>query len=464
MGYENTSLTVEVDQILSEKNRTYSKYRWRAELRVRGEKDPIEILKTLSIDIRRDYVNAYGDEIVVAVAMGGGTFAYDVFPRRKELTITLYREPLEDVSEDIDLTQDINNQTFTAVLIGESAEALEANDLRKQSKFMGDLNEIKTVKFQLIDQALEQIRMQSVGGVFRNNTTADVLKYLLTSVSREIDVDDENAVRGVDMYPPHNTTPQKTIVLPHGLRFTDMPEWITQKCAGIYNSGFGVYLQHRVWYVYPTHDLTRYRKAPKGLTLINVPPNRYPQIERTFRRTPNQTIALVTGQVKHLDPSEARQLNDGNGIRFTDARNVMNGFATTQNNRTLALRANNNNEYVTEQRKNGLNNVHLGPQRITSNTFVELSRMATRNGCYVLAVWENSDPGAIFPGMPVKLMYWLRNEVHEAVGVVTMAHHHIGSTRPGFENSRHFCTTTLQLFLEGSLAWEEETATEEETT
>lgn len=457
MGFEDTSLKLEVDEILTN-TETFTNHHWRCELKVRGEKDPIQVLKLLSVDNKRDYVGAYGDEIIVEVVIGGGTFAHDVFPKRAELQMTLFRDPLAEVSEEIDLSKDIEAQVFTAVLVDEQSAALEANDLRLKTKYSGDMTHLKQVRFQLIDQALEQIRMQSVGGVFRDTSVAEVLKYLLTTMSNELDVDEANRIVGVDMVPPHNTHPQKNIVLPHGLRFSDMPEYLTQKCAGIYNSGFGVFLQRHTWYVYPTHDLTRYGKTPKGLTLINVPKNRYPNVERTFRRTPNQIIAMVTGDVRHRDPSERKQLNDGNGIRYTDARNVIDGFSVTSNNRTLLLRANNNSEFMSTERPNGLNNVHLSPRRITSNTFAEASRMAARKGCYVTCVWENSDPGAIEPGMPVKFMYAVKDEVFEAVGVVVQAHHTTGLGQQGFSATRHITNTALQLFLEGDLEWDNEEA------
>lgn len=455
MGFENTSLVQEVDAIFKAPGQAVNHY-WTAELKVRGAEDPIEILKLLSIDIRRDYVGAYGDEIIVEIIMGGGTFAHDVYPKRAELEITLYRHPIGEVDTARDLTKDIDAQLFTAVLVDGSASALEANDPRLQSKFQGDMSQLKSVKFQLIDQALEQIRMLGVGGSFRNTTTGDLLKYLLTTRSKDLDVDEANQIVGVDMVAPHNTEPQRNIVIPHAMRFSDMPDFLAYKCAGIYNSGLGVYLQHHTWWVFPTHDLTRYGKTPKGLTLINVPKNRYPSVERTFRKTPNQIIAICTGDVSHKDPSEKRQLNEGNGIRFTDARNIMDGFTVSENNRTVALRANNNHEFVASERPNGLNNVQVSPNRITSNVFAEMSRMAVRKGCYVQAVWQNSDPGEIFPGMPVKFMYCVKDDVFEAVGVVTQALHHIGMSQPGFANSRHTCNTALQLFLEGDLEWDKE--------
>ena len=264
---------------------------------------------------------------------------------------------------------------------------------------------------------------------------------------------------GVDMYPPNNTTPQKNIVIPHGLPFFDLKSFITQKCGGIYNAGCGFYFQRNTWFVYPLYDLTRYAKDSKTITFINVPKNKFPGIERTFRKTANQLIAIVTGDVRHYDLTNQRQLVEGNGVRFTDARNIINGFSTTENNRTMLLRANNNNEYLAQERKDGLNNVQLSPNRITSNTFNELSRMASRNGCYVELVWENSDPGEISPGKPAKFMYCVKDEVFETVGVIHQAYHHTGNSQPGFASARHITKSVVLLFLKNELEWDEQETT-----
>lgn len=458
MAIEDTSLMNEVDAILKSGKKIVH-HSWRAEFRINGE--AIEPLKVASIDIKRAYVTSFGDEIFLEVIFGAGSFAHVIYPNRKKLDVVLYREPIGEVSTETDLSQDIDSQVFTATLVEDRAMALEANELADISQQAGDLTDLKYVSFQLVDKALEQVRMASVGGIYRDTLVSDILKFTLTDVSSKIQVDESQRIVGVDMVEPNNTEPQKHVVVPHGMPFTDFPEFLVDKCAGIYNSGFGVYLQHQTWYVFPTHDLKRFEKAQKTLTLINVPKRRLPSIERTFRTTANQVVALVTGSVKHKDIGENLQLNDGNGVRFTDARKIMDGFATTENNRTTILRADNNNEYVAIERANGLNNVRVSESRITSNSFKEMSRLAQRKGSYVLATWENADPGLIFPGMPVKFMYAVKDEIFENFGVVQEAQAHTGTQQAGFSNRRHITNVTMLLFLDGNVEWGQEEGEEQ---
>lgn len=322
--------------------------------------------------------------------------------------------------------------------------------------------DILYVKFQLTDPLVERLRMESVGGIFPDTSCADLLSFLLTDINQKLQLDEENKIEGVDFFEPTLKEKQKQIVLPHATRFVEAPDFLQSKVGGIYNAGLGFYLQKKHWYVYPLYDLTRFDKSLKTLTLVNVPKNRMPGAEVTYRTTGNQVIALITGATKFRDDSESQILNEGNGVRFLDARKLMDGFSETSKNRTTILRANNNNEFVAEQRKTGLNNVHASPVRITSNNFVELSRLAQRAGAPFQCVWENSNPDLLYPGMPVKYMYVVNGEVKEALGVLIRAHHNIGTYAPGAKSKRYVSNSVLTVFIDRKIDWAETDS--EETT
>lgn len=450
MALDDSTLMQEVVKITTDGPNPVH-YSWRAQIHANGE--IIDPLKLLSIDINRDYLDSYGDYILIEVAIGAGTFNFDIFPYKNDLTVTLIREPLGEISEATDLTEDINSQELSATLMDASSAVLEGNSLATQDKEAANLTNILYVKFQLVDLALEQIRMQSVGGIFHATPPGEILRYLLTSISNQVEVDQENKVLGVDLYEPSNTTPVTQAVIPHGTRFTDIADVINAKAAGIYNTGMGFYLQKHLWYIYPLYDLTRFDKALKTITLINIPKDRYPQAERTFRRTQNQLIVMVTGETKHADASESSQLNLGNGIRFVDAGKLLESFATVKDNKATALRVKNVNEFVTQKRDNGLNNVQMSDSRITTNNFVELGKLAARAGSAVQVVWQNSDPGAITPGMPAKYIYLVDDQPVEVTGVVLKAHHYVQTDQPGLTSKRHITNSALLLFINRLMDW-----------
>ncbi len=417
---------------------------WKAVFLADGKE--LQAMKVVSITIVRDFRQAYGDEITLEVMLPSGEFVYDIYPHRQDLKVVLSRE-VADRQGELGLSPDIDSQQLRATLIDDHSLTVEGLLNSVHSK--DTLVDIMTVRFQLLDLALERVRLHSVGGLFRDATPAQVLEYILTSVSTGLDLDETNVIRGVEMVESPNSDAHRQIIIPHGTRFPELPRFLHERVGGIYPTGMGVYLFKNHWYVYPLFDLTRFDQSIKTLTLINLPKNQLPGVERTYRKTPHQVIALITGDVKHLDNSEAQLLNLGNGVRYVDARRVVDGFADTAggDNKALISRTENNNEFVTDKRNSGLNNLQTSSARTTSNKFAELSKLAQRAGSEIQCVWENSDMGEIYPGMPVKYMYVKDDQIHELKGVVLAAQHYVQTYGVGITDSRHRTDTALHLFV-----------------
>ena len=405
-------------------------------------------MKVLSLTIVREFRQAYGDEIVLEVIIPAGDFVYDIYPHRQDLKVVLRRESTAR-EEGLEMAPDIDAQQLRATLMDDQSITVEGLLNTAHSKNALNLTEILTLRFQLLDLALERIRLHSVGGLFRDATPAQVLEYTLTTVSGGLDLDETNQIKGVEMVESPNKDPHRQIIIPHGTRFPQLPTYLHQKVGGIYPTGMGVYLFKNHWYVYPLYDLTRFDQSVKTLTLINVPKNQMPGIERTFRKTPHQVIALITGDVKHMDRSESMLMNLGNGVRYFDARRTVDAYADTANgdNKAVVVRGENNNEFVTDERSSGLNNIQMSDARITSNKFAELSKLARRAGSEIQCVWENSDMGEIYPGMPVKYLYIKDDQIQELKGVVLAAQHYVQTYGVGMSDSRHRTDTALHLFV-----------------
>lgn len=462
MELENTPFVQEVEKILGDK--TPPKFNiWSAE--ITANEKTVTPIQLNSIDFIRNYAGSYTDEIHLSLLLGMGTVIHDVIPYKQDLVVTLKRSPVKSDGEDefegvpSDLTsyqdtagidtyaQDITSQSFRAFVIDDIASEVEGNTPVDADKDQADLQSLRVLRLQLLDFASEQLRMKSVGGLFRNQTPGQVLKHALTSASQEIEVDAPYSVQGVHEVEFDNKTERDHIVIPHGTALTDLADYLQYRGGGLYNAGVGMYLQYRHWYVFPLYNHQRFDKELRTLTLINVPKTRLRGVERTYRTTAYQVIALVTGETKYFDDSEKAQLNGGNGLRYASAEQVVGGFAKVENNKAVVERDKNNSEFKTTERKTGLNNVQMSPRGITDNPFVELSKMTRRSGSHLQVVWENSDPGLIIPGMPVKYSYIVQDEVKTLYGTVIAAHHFVQQATPGFGNQRHITNSTLTLFV-----------------
>lgn len=443
MDLEQSSLFREVQAIIQGSSKPVH-HTWTAEFHANGE--TIEFLKVLTVDFRQDYELAYADEIMLTVSMPIGTYSKRMYPYQDNLEITLYRKPLHEASATNDAETEVQSERYAATLVDKGNPMIEGTGAVSLDEATLNLTGLVEVEFQLVNKAVEQMRMMSVGDIFRNCTVEDVLKAVLTKSGTAVKVETSRKPKGVEMVEASNKTKRDHVIIPHGTPLVELPQYIHDKC-GVYSSGFNYYYQNDFWYIYPCYDTTRFTKATRTLTVLNIPKDKFPNIERSYRKDGSNLVVLATGDAKFRDNTEAMQLNDGNGVRFADATKFMSGLSTVENNKTVVKRSENNNEFVAEKRKNGNQFVRLSDRAIHANPFVEYSRLAAKQGGVFGFVWENSNPALVFPGMPVKVLYMSGEEIKEIYGVVLKAHHVVQTKGVGLTELRYACASTLSIYV-----------------
>ena len=451
MNFEASPLNREVQRILSAGPLPVSN-RWTAVLNMTGNVNYTAI-KVMSVDIVRDYVNDYSERLMVELAFGLGTWQHEILPNKMGLTITLKRELLEESSGAVNQNATTVTQPMRATVVDATSSTIEGSELYAESADAGNLVSIKVVRFQLTDLAVEQTRMQSAGGTLRKCTVEDAIKTLLSNMSQAIAVDQQHALIGVDVAKANNPQVYNNIVVPHAERLVDVPKYIYHHYGSPYSTGMGFFIQANTWWVYPLYDLSRYDTAEKSLTIINVPKNRYPMLDRTYRTTNSQVIVLSTADVKHMDVSENYQLNQGNGLRYADAAKLFNGFTKNEDNKSTALRAENNSELVAQGRPTGLNNIQRASSPVTSNPMRMLGEVSKGLGAIIMVTWENSQVGLIIPGMPMKYLYSVNGKVMEAKGIVLKTQTQYLPVTPGMLPSPYRSVTVISCFVSHLLDW-----------
>jgi len=445
MEIENSSLMREVNAIVNSPNKPVH-FEWFAEIHVNNMK--YFPLKILNIDSLEDYELNYSDEIMITLAIAGGTYAKRIYPFKDKVEITLIKKPIGEVSTEIDQASGVQAERYAATVKDTGNPIVEANGANAPTEEALNLTNIFEITFQLVNKAIEQLRMVSVGGIYRNTNVEDVIKTILTVESKKIKVDNVRMPKGVDMIPASNTKVRDHVIIPHGTKLVDIPEYIHYKCGGVYSAGLGYYFKNDHWFVYPCYDVTRFNKAPYILTVINVPRNKLPEVERTYREDGKNITIIATGEVKHNDDSEVQQLNLGNGVRFADADKFMSGYSKTKNNKTVVNRGTNNSEAVSSERSNGNNNVQISSSPINSNPYVEYSKLARRQGNYLSLVWENSLPSKILPGMMVRVFYLDGEDIVDVYGVIIKAHHYTQAKGVGMTTTRYITRTAFVVFTQ----------------
>lgn len=450
MAVEHSPLQAEIDLIFENgPNPVHSKW----ECMVHTPHIRLLPLKLISLDIECDYLNNYSNQIILKLLLPRGAFTHDIMPYKQELMIEVTRNA---VGENSDTSEDDETWTrhYRAIIVNEADNAVGTIGPNVQNRETSNISDLLEVEFQLMELALEQLRLLETGGIYRNVIPGDVVRYALTHASKQVDLPAEDAVKGVDIVPYDNQKPHPHIVIPHGTKLQDLATVVQNDWGGIYNTGVGCYLQDGLWYLWPEFNLQRYEKERRTLLLINLPPLRYRGVERTYRVNEFQVIALSTGEAEHVDLSHHRQLNQGNAVRFTHTDQMWEGINTfeknfgesTKDNRFKIKRADNNSEYRAIERPN-YDVAPVSATRLSNNAFAETSKLATRQGGFLTLVWEHSQPDLIFPGMPTRLQYLRNDEVDEVDGIVVKAHHFVHDNRPGPIQGRHVCNTALTLFI-----------------
>jgi hypothetical protein len=451
MALEDTALWSEVQAVLYGTTQ-YRYYHWTIEVVANGV--TYTSSKVVSIDLERQYDKNYSDKVMVIATFPKGTYQHLIVPFKDNLLCTLKGTPIGATSTQPDLSVPLPVQQMRGTLVDNASEIMEGNDPNVQDVTSANMIGVQYARIQLVDLTLEQVRMKGVGGIYRQTTPANVLKTVMVTSLKDLKLGADATPAGVDMVDPDNTTARDHVVIPHTTSFLDLPDNIHNNCGGVYSTGFGFYLQNAMWYVYPSYNIKRFDTAKKTITFINLPKNRFPESERTYRTTPNQTIVLVTGDTKSTDNTEGTILNKGNGVRYTDANTIVNGgFGTAQNNVFQVQRAKNNSEFNVEPRSTGLNNIPVSPDRATANGYTQMSKMALTGGRHMQITWENSNPALITPGMPCKYVYTVNDQTLEAEGVVLGSHTFITMQGKGLADSRHLSKTVVTLFIDKSTPW-----------
>lgn len=416
MPFESSVFQREIQEIVS--NGVKNVYgRWEATLHANGR--DVVVYYIDAVEFHRDYTGKLFDDVIVDIVVSPGTFEREVIPYKENLELTLVRKALSETGNLEADGVEVNSYRYRAVLFDGQSGIVEGGNVAMQSTTAMDSADLKTVKLQLIDPVAEQLRLKTLGTNFRNTTAINAVSVAFTMLSKNIkNADDTYAVKGVDIAPNHVETVREYIAVPHLTKLVQLPEYVHEFAGGLYNGGLGYYLQDGIWYFFPPFDITRYPKTRKTLTILNVPAERYPSPERSYRETDSQLIILATGTVKQIDQTEAMQMNMGNGVRFADANRLFTQFAKVGGNKAVVARGLNTSEFISSERESGINNAQRSLNDITANYAVERSRLAARQGSYINLLWESSVKEKLYPGMPVKLMYLENERAQELYGVL----------------------------------------------
>ncbi len=392
--------------------------------------------------IQRDYVGAFGDETTLVCSIPLGKYAFKIFPNRDHLRVTLIKRYLIENTTKINPLIPPEDETFDATLIEEGTSAREFQGKESKEEAALDIQEIRSVKFQLNGATDKRIRRVSIGGIYREFTVKELLRTVITREIMGLKIDPKLKLSGMDIVEPGNQIRHEYLSIPQGTKITDLAGFVQDR-LGVYNAGLGSYIQGKWWYLFPLYDTKRFNKVKKTLTIVMLPKRKFPEIERTYRRNGDSAVVLTHSEADFQFDNDINYLNEGNGARYADADRILetDQFGKTGGNKLILNRRENNNEFGSDYLQEKKTYAPVAQGRISSNSFKYFSNLASRKGGLLRIHWLNSDPVLIEPGQVTRLIFSDRDVIREAYGTVLAVNH--VTTKIGDMNTRKHATNSL---------------------
>lgn len=313
-------------------------------------------------------------------------------------------------------------ETYCAHLLDLASEAVETRVGALTGTYLDDLGGFVTTRVQLVERGIAEFRLWEISGVYRNCTMAHLILGLLSTPITALGESGEINYN-VTMYPADNTDPYYQRVIPNGIPLVDIPGWL-QLTWGVYMGGIGNYLYQGMWYVYPLYNFTRYQKAKRRVTIINVPKNEMMGLTSSYYVDGDEIYIYATGDTKHTDTSDKRLDRSGTGFKAAKLGNLVSGFTETANGQTSIRKDGNYNVVSFDDRESDVSNIKAVPNLLTDNLWRDSSVVIQNMGNFITLAWENSNVYILYPGIPVRFIYKYRGIPHSLFGTIASVDTH----------------------------------------
>jgi len=406
--------------------------------------------QVLRWDIGRDYPKAYMDSASVVVTLGAGTLMTLIAPFQDDIKLTINITPLNEEGKPI-TSEKVESHTYRAYLADDVPKTLDQHsNPSMQSQEVGDLTQLKDVAFALEEVAIEQLRKMAVGTIPRFATPFSVMKTFFVRAKEQLRLGQDVMITDVDMVEPNNTTPRDHIVLRDGTPLLDLPDILQNEQGGIYSTCLGFYIQDRKIYAWPLYDFNRIKTARRVLQIFLSPTRQAIMIDRTWEDHGREVAIFSAGISKVIDDSQGDLNRHGNAVRFTDAGKLLDNFGTVKGNKLVVNRGEQNSEFATTVMGNGQNYAKLADNKVTSNVYLEASKIARRAGALMVVPWQRSKPSLLTPGMAVELFYDYKGQVRSIEGTLIGSYSSYQMEGQGPIARAYRCGTSIIVFVDRS--------------
>lgn len=388
----------------------------------------IKVIKIISIDTIRNYINNIADEIHIIIYLDTKQYLRDIYPyaANLEFTFEILELSITEYSDEKVLNR--YRERFKAVVKDkENVNAIDTKADKHSDLELGLIGPIE-VRLQLINRIIEPLRIKQTNGVFTKVTPKDFLNGLLYSESNQITVEGKPILQGIDIADPvSNTEVQHNIVIPSGTSLIDIPDLAQNQFCGVYSGALGSYVQFYdnkyIWFIYPLYDYTRF-DSTKGKKVIFYVGDKATirGSEKTYRIEGNTIYIVITGNTQYYNDLESGYMDSGAGIKAPHAKAFMKKPVILTKDGVVGKRNRLNHEAVVKDRSDGLNFTPRVKDGVTANPFKVYSEIASKSVAQITLEWNHAKYDLIYPGMPCRYTFTNNGKLTTVTGTILQTH------------------------------------------
>lgn len=395
----------------------------------------IEALRVIAKTERENYLNGMFEEIIISLVFEPSAYTEIILHGHEDMSLTLITK-----SYGTNLSK---KRTYRAVLVENRNVKLEGNVQSVDEVQLADKQSLSVVNFQLIDPAAYNLRLQEVGGIFKNANTMSTLKYFLSKIRLVDDFAKQSSVAAITADSTYQVKAFQQLVIPDGTKLQALPDFL-QRRYGVFNQGIGCFLKNRCWYIFAPYSIAKATADVDKLVLLNVPPSKYRNLERNFVTKGRTYTILCTGETRHQKRSDTDALNLGTGVRYADSTQLLSGMTDKSSSPKLTPKG-----YMTEYRASNYKNDygHTPMAGMIDNPAWYASQLAARGGEIMTVTWERGTTDILTPGMPVQFITPYNVGIKQLSGTLIGVEAFSQVPLGGMVETRHTTQVVLTLFL-----------------
>ena len=131
MHLENTPIWAAVRKIFKEDQKPV---RFAYTAKIHTVKEDFDVMKIVTVDIVRDYVNNIGDIVMIEFVMPMGEYVKRFFPYRTNMELTIFRKQLEEIGEVFKKNAKTEAERFKVVFLPTQNPNVKGSDFESLSQ------------------------------------------------------------------------------------------------------------------------------------------------------------------------------------------------------------------------------------------------------------------------------------------------------------------------------------------